>query len=105
MALYDIFLLLLIEFRLHFHFVYASIVQVCIYSSVPSLNDLVNVTINQVSDLNFLDLSWLIIKVHYLTIGFGLPDNQDMLVVSMQGFNLCRRVQKMSLVWTGWVFK
>ena len=100
MALYNIILLLLIKFRLYFYCKYAFFGQVCIYPRVACLNDLVNVALHHwVSDWDLLDPFGVIHEVQNLGIGSNLADHQDMLVVSMQAFNLVRHLQKMNLFW------
>jgi hypothetical protein len=106
MALYNILKLFLIEFRLNFYLKNAFFGQVCIYPWFTSLDDLVYVAFHHgVSDgklLNFLGL--IIEEVDYLGIGSELTDHQDMLVVSMQAFDLIHYMQKMSIYWAGRVF-
>ena len=106
MALDDVSKLLLVEFGLNFDFEYAFFGQVCIYPRVTSLDDLVNVALHHwVSDWYLLDLLGVIHEVQDLGIGSDLADHQDMLVMSMQTFNLVRHLQKMRLLWTAWVLK
>ena len=106
MALDDVAKLLLVEFGLNFDFEYAFFGQVCIYPRVAGLDDLVNVALHHwVSDRDLLDLLGVILEVKDLSIGSDLADHQDMLVVSMQTFNLVRHLQKMSLLWTRWVLE
>ena len=100
MALDDVAELLLVEFRLNFDFEYAFFGQVCIYPRVACLNDLLNVALHHwLSDWDLLDPFGVIHEVQNLGIGSNLADHQDMLVVSMQAFNLVRQLQKMNLFW------
>jgi hypothetical protein len=100
MTLNDVAKLLLVEFRLHLHLEYALFGQVCIYSRVACLDDLVNVALHHgVSDGDLLDLLGVIVEeVDDLRIGSNLADHQDMLVVRMQGFDLVRHLQWMRIL-------
>jgi hypothetical protein len=100
MALDDVAKLLLVEFRLNFDFEYAFFGQVCIYPRVACLDDLVNVALHHwVSDWDLLDLLGVIHEVQDLCIGSDLANHQDMLIMSMQAFNLVRHLLKMNLFW------
>ena len=108
MVLDDVAKLLLGEFWLNFDFENAFFGQVCIYPRVAGLDDLVNVGLQHiwVRDWDLLDLLGVILlEVDYLRIGSGLADYQDMLVVSMQTFNLVVHLHEMSLLGTRWVLQ